>query len=131
MKKKTRLLLVAGVLVLTLGFVSYGMLTMFADPYVSVDAVVENPELHRDRVLQVKGFYQAGSLTLAGDNVTLTMYGDDFTILVLVMGEVPNLQADQEMVAIGTLEDGMVIHASEILAQCPSKYETNTTATAF
>ena len=131
MKKKTRLMLVAGVLVLTLGFVSYGMLTLFADPYVSVDAVIEDPDGHRGRVLQVKGFYLPGSLTMTVDNVTLTMYGDEFTILILVTGETPNLQHDQEMVAIGTLEDGMVIHATEILAQCPSKYETNTTATSF
>ena len=128
MKKKTRFLLIAGVLALTLGFVSYGMLTMFADPYVSVDAVFENPDLYRGRTIQVKGNFLSGSLTMTSENVTLIIYGETYQILVLVTGELPSLQDDQEMVAIGTLEDGLVLHATEILAQCPSKYETNSTA---
>ena len=127
MKKKTRFLLIAGVLVLTLGFVSYGMLTMFADPYVSVDTLVENPDFYRGRIIQVKGNFLSGSLTMTSDNVTLIIYGENHQILVLVTGELPALQDDQEMVAIGTLEDGLVIHATEILAQCPSKYETEST----
>ena len=43
MKKKTRMALVAVVLVATIGFVAFGMLNLFVDPYLSVDDVVENP----------------------------------------------------------------------------------------
>ena len=130
MKKKTRFVLIAGVLALTLGFVSYGMLTMFVDPYTSVDAIVENPDAFKDRVLQVKGNFLAGSITFTSENVTLTMYGENFQIVILVIGELPALQDGQEMVAIGTLDDDLVVHATDILAQCPSKYETNTTTGA-
>lgn len=130
MKKKTRFALIAGVLALTIGFVSYGMLTMFVDPYTSVDAIVENPNAFKDRVLQVKGNFLAGSITFTSENVTLTMYGENFQIVILVIGELPALQDGQEMVAIGTLDDDLVVHATDILAQCPSKYETNTTTGA-
>jgi len=130
MKKKTRFVLIAGVLALTIGFVSYGMLTMFVDPYTSVDAIVENPDAFKDRVLQVKGNFLAGSITFTSENVTLTMYGENFRIVILVIGELPALQDGQEMVAIGTLDDDLVVHATDILAQCPSKYETNTTTGA-
>ena len=130
MKKKTRFILVAGVLALTIGFVSYGMLTLFVDPYTSVDAIVENPDAFRNRILQVKGNFLAGSITFSSENVTLTMYGENFQILILVIGELPALQDGQEMVAIGTLDDNLIVHATDILAQCPSKYETNTTTGA-
>lgn len=129
LKKKTRVILIAVVLMITISFVAYGMLSLFVDPYLQVDTVVNDPDSYMGRTIQVKGKLQAGSLSIAGDNITLVMYGETFTIYVIVEGEVPNLTDDQEMVAIGVLEAGNVLRASEILAQCPSKYEAVTTTT--
>jgi cytochrome c-type biogenesis protein CcmE len=128
MKKKTRMAAVAIILVATIGFVAYAMLNLFVDPYLGVDQVVENPDSYMGRTVQVKGAYQAGSLTTTIDNVTLIMEGDNFTLTVLILGETPNLIDGQEIVAIGMLQSALLIHATEILTSCPSKYEATTTS---
>lgn len=126
MKKKNRMALVAVVLVVTIGLVVYGMLNVFVDPYLSVDAVVENPESYMGRTIQVKGAFQAGSLTATVDNVTLIIEGENHTITALLLGEVPDMIDGQEIVAIGTLESANLILATQILTSCPSKYEATT-----
>ncbi|MHA2213386.1 MAG: cytochrome c maturation protein CcmE domain-containing protein [Candidatus Thorarchaeota archaeon] len=128
-KKKTKVLVIAAILIVTISFVSYGMLTLFVDPYLGVDLVVENPDNYMGRTIQVKGKLQAGSIDIGSVNTTLIMYGETYTITVLVEGELPNLIDDQDMVAIGVLESANLIRASQLLAQCPSKYEATTTVT--
>ena len=127
MKKKTRMAAVAIILVATIGFVAYAMLNLFVDPYLSVDAVVEDPDSYMGRTIQVKGAYQNGSLLTTIDNVTLVMEGESHTIIVLILGETPNLIDGQDIVAIGQLQSAYLIHATEILTSCPSKYEATTT----
>jgi cytochrome c-type biogenesis protein CcmE len=127
MNKKTRMAAVAIILVATIGFVAYAMLNLFVNPYLSVDQVVENPEAYMGRNVQVKGAYQAGSLTATINNVTLVMEGENSSITVLILGETPNLIDGQEIVAIGQIQSKFLIHATEILTSCPSKYEATTT----
>ncbi|MFW9794242.1 MAG: cytochrome c maturation protein CcmE [Candidatus Thorarchaeota archaeon] len=127
MKKKTRMALITVILVATIGFVAYGMLNLFVDPYLSVDVVVENPELYMGHTIQVKGKYQNGSLHSTIDNTTLVMEGENHTLTVLLLGDTPNLIDGQDIVAIGTLQEGDIIHATDILTSCPSKYEATTT----
>ena len=127
MKKKTRMAAVAIILVATIGFVAYAMLNLFVDPYLSVDEVVENPESYMGRTIQIKGAYQNGSLLATIYNVTLVMEGETHTITVLLLGETPNLIDGQDIVAIGQLQSAYLIHATEILTSCPSKYEATTT----
>ena len=129
MKKKTRAMVVTVIVIVSVGFLAFSMMNLFVDPYLSVDAVVQNPDAYMDQRIQVKGKYVTGSLAISSANVTLQIYGEMHTITVLVTGEVPNLQEDQELVAIGELQSSSLIIASEILAQCPSKYETNSTTT--
>ena len=129
MKKKTRMVLVVVILVTTLGFVTYGMLNLFVDPYVSVDDVVENPDSYMGRTIQIKGAYLAGSLTTTADNITLVIEGDNHTITVLLLGDTPDLIDGQDIVAIGTLDSATVMRATDILTSCPSKYESETTTT--
>ena len=127
MKKKTRMAAVAVILVATIGFVAFAMLNLFVDPYLSVDSVVEDPESYMGRTIQVKGAYQNGSLLTTIDNVTLVMEGETHSITVLLLGETPNLIDGQDIVAIGQLQSEYLIHATEILTSCPSKYEATTT----
>lgn len=126
MKKRTRMALVAVVLVATIGFVAYGMLNLFVDPYLSVDAVVENPEAYMGRTIQVKGELQPGSLTITADNVTIVIVGENHTITAILLGEVPDMIDGQEIVAIGSLESANLFLATQILTTCPSKYEAPT-----
>ncbi|MFX1606883.1 MAG: cytochrome c maturation protein CcmE [Promethearchaeota archaeon] len=128
MNRKTRMAGVAVILVATIGFVAFVMLNLFVDPYLSVDAVVEDPDSYMGRTIQVKGAYQNGSLLTTIDNVTLVMEGDIHTITVLILGETPNLIDGQDIVAIGQLQSAYLIHATEILTSCPSKYEATTTS---
>jgi len=127
MNKKTRMILVVVILVSTIGFVGFSMLNLFVDPYLSVDDVVEHPDSYIGRTIQVKGAFQAGSLNIGADNVTLVIEGDNFTITVLLLGEVPNMIDGQDIVAIGTLESATLMRATQILTSCPSKYEATTT----
>ena len=127
MKKKTRMAAIAIILVATIGFVAYAMLNLFVDPYLSVDQVVEDPDSYMGRTIQVKGAYQNGSLLTTLDNVTLVMEGENHTITVLILGDTPNLIDGQDIVAIGQLQSANLIHATEILTSCPSKYEATTT----
>ncbi|PNX52525.1 MAG: hypothetical protein BV458_09145 [Thermoplasmata archaeon M9B2D] len=128
MKKKTRMVLVTVILVATISIVTFGMLNLYVDPYLSVDDVVEHPESYMGRTIQVKGALLAGSLTIGLDNVTLVLAGDNHTILVLLLGEVPDMVDGQDIVAIGTLDSATLIRATQILTSCPSKYEATTTA---
>ena len=128
MKKKTRMAAVAVILVATIGFVAFAMLNLFVDPYLSVDTVVEDPDSYMGRTIQVKGAYQNSSLLTTIDNVTLVMEGEVHSITVLILGETPNLIDGQDIVAIGQLQSANLIHATEILTSCPSKYEATTTA---
>ena len=129
MKKKTRMALVAIILVITISVVGFGMMNLFVDPYLAVDDVVENPEAYMGRTIQVKGSLQNGSLAIGSENVTLVIEGEEHTITVIVLGEVPDMIDGQDIVAIGTLESATLMRASQILTSCPSKYEAETTAT--
>ncbi len=127
MKKKTRMVVVAVILVATISIVTFGMMNVFVDPYLSVDDVYENPESYMGRTIQVKGALQAGSLTIGAENVTLVIEGDNHTITVLLLGEVPDMIDGQDIVAIGTLDSANLLRATQILTSCPSKYEAPTT----
>jgi cytochrome c-type biogenesis protein CcmE len=127
MNKKTRMALVAIILVATISIVGYGMLNLFVDPYLSVDDVVEHSDSYLGRTIQVKGALQAGSLNIGADNVTLVIEGNNHTITVLLLGEVPDMIDGQDIVAIGSLESATLMRATQILTSCPSKYEAETT----
>ncbi|MHA1135830.1 MAG: cytochrome c maturation protein CcmE domain-containing protein [Candidatus Thorarchaeota archaeon] len=129
MKKKTRMLLVAVILVATIGIVSFGMLNLFVDPYLAVDDVVEHPDSYLGRTIQVKGAFMAGSLLATADNVTLIIEGDNHTITVLLLCDTPDMIDGQDIVAIGTLDSANLLRATQILTSCPSKYEVETTTT--
>lgn len=127
MNKKTRLVVTSVILIITIGFVSFQLLNSFGEVYISVDAVTADPDLYMGRTLQVKGNLQPGSLSVTSENVTLVIEGNSTTILVILIGELPDMIDGQEIVAIGTLEIGNILRATQLLVKCPSKYETITT----
>jgi len=126
MNKKTRNILVITILVITIGFVAFQSLNTFGNVYISVDAVAEDPELYMGRTLQVKGILQPGSLSITSENVTLVIAGDNATLLVLLVGELPDMIDGQEIVAVGSLDSEDLFRATQLLVKCPSKYETTT-----
>jgi len=129
MNKKTKLVLTSVILIVTIGFVGFQVLNTFGDVYISVDAVDANPAFYRGRTLQVKGILQPDSLSVTTENVTLVIAGESATLLVILIGELPDMIDGQEIVAIGTLDLDNILTATQLLVQCPSKYETNSTST--
>ena len=127
MNKKTRLALTSIILVITIGFVAFQLMNTFGEVYISVDAVTTEPDLYMGRTLQVKGTLQPGSLSVTSENVTLVIVGNTTTLLVILIGELPDMIDGQEIVAIGSLDSATVFRATKILVQCPSKYEATTT----
>jgi len=126
MNKKTRNILAIVILVITIGFVAFQAMNTFGNVYISVDAVVEDPDLYMGRTLQVKGTLQPGSLLITAENVTLVIAGENATLLVLLVGELPDMIDGQEIVAVGALDSVDIFRASQLLVKCPSKYETTT-----
>ena len=124
MKKRNTAIAVSIILIATIGIVAFVMLNSFVDPYLSVDSVVENSEVYDGYTIQVKGKYQPGSLDTSSSNITFIMYGDNHTLTIILTGEVPSMQNDQDIVAIGVYEAPNTIIANQVLVQCPSKYET-------
>lgn len=127
MNKKIRNVLVITILVITIGFVAFQAMNTFGNVYISVDAVVEDPDLYMGRTLQVKGTLQPGSLSITSSNVTLVIAGENATLLVLLVGELPDMIDGQEIVAVGSLDSANILRATQLLVKCPSKYETTTT----
>ena len=126
MNKKTRLIVISLVLVVTIGFVAIMLMDTFGNVYITVDAIDENPDLYIGRTLQVKGNLQPGSLSITSENVTLVIEGENATLTVLLVGELPDMIDGQEIVAMGTLLSEDLLRATQILVKCPSKYETTT-----
>ena len=124
MKKRTTAIAVSVVLIVSIGIVAVIMLNSFVDPYLTVDGVVENSDVYNGYTVQVKGKLQAGSLDTSSSVVTFIMYGENHTINVVLDGEAPTMQDDQDIVAIGIYEAPNTILAEQVLVKCPSKYET-------
>ncbi|MHA1863399.1 MAG: cytochrome c maturation protein CcmE domain-containing protein [Candidatus Thorarchaeota archaeon] len=129
MNKKMRLALTSVILIVTIGFVGFQLLNTFGDVYISVDTVTENPELYMGRTLQVKGYLQPESLSVTSANVTFVIEGNTTSLVVILIGELPDMIDGQEIVAIGTLESANIFLATDLLVKCPSKYEAETTTT--
>jgi len=129
MNKKMRLVLTSVILLVTIGFVGFQLLDTFGDVYISVDSVTANPELYMGRTLQVKGNLQPESLSVTSANVTFVIEGNTTSLVVILIGELPDMIDGQEIVAIGTLESANLFLATDLLVKCPSKYESETTTT--
>ena len=97
MKKKQTAIAVSVILIATIGLVAVIMLNSFVDPYLSVDRVIENPDDYDGFSIQVKGKLLAGSLDTSSSNATFIMYGERHTIHVIILGEVPTMQDDQDI----------------------------------
>jgi cytochrome c-type biogenesis protein CcmE len=89
----------------------------FEEPYVSVDAIVENPSQYLGKQIQVMGRYAPGSLTITLENATFIIYGETHSILVLLDGgaELPNFQDDMQIVVIGHLESISLFIAIDVI----------------
>jgi cytochrome c-type biogenesis protein CcmE len=94
---------------------------VFEDPYVSVDAIVDNPSQYLGKQIQVMGQYTPGSLTITPENVTFIIYGDTHSVLVLLDGgvEIPDFHDGMQIVVIGHLESISLFIAGDVITSLP------------
>ncbi|NVB79506.1 MAG: cytochrome c maturation protein CcmE [Kofleriaceae bacterium] len=98
--------------------------------YVRVDEVMAAPDRFVGSEIKLHGYLEIGSMRMrgAGDERTFTLVEHKQSIAVRMSGPVPDTLRDRaEVVARGTLrrEGGsLVLVASEVMAKCPSTYNT-------
>ena len=126
-----------------------------AEFYKRVYEVTEAPDSFEGKTLRVHGFVEAGSIdeqivdqttkrtfilehacpTKAPERVESCAPGSVRRLLVRSEGPTPDTFKDlAEVVAKGTLikeGDQYVLHATELMAKCPSKYEENKRPSTF
>jgi len=122
-----KLLVVAGVLLLTVGFLVYNALGSSMQYFVTVSELRASPADLGGKTIRVGGHVQAGSIERDGFGGTLrfTMTDGASTLPVTYGGTVPDIFSDQvEVVAEGTIGPDGSMTASNLLTKCPSRFTT-------
>jgi|GEM_PF-490521 cytochrome c-type biogenesis protein CcmE len=116
--------LILGVLLILSAVLAYDALFSYMNPYLTVSQVVEDNSKYREKEVQVLGTIVNGSVGWGEDGSLLFNITDGhYDIKVVYTGTRPqNFNEGQKVVIIGKLYQGY-IDASEMLIQCPSKYE--------
>jgi cytochrome c-type biogenesis protein CcmE len=98
--------------------------------YVRVDELMAAPDRFVGSELKLHGYLELGSIRLrgGGDERMFTLVENKRSIVVRISGPVPDtLQDRAEVVARGLLHreaGAFVLVASEVMAKCPSTYNT-------
>ncbi len=112
---------------------AYNAFLTYVDPYQNVSQIVDNPEAYLNGQVQVIGTVVNGSTKQGMDgSMNFSLTDGESTISVVYTGEpVSNFAEGQQSVAVGELVSPRTIQASQILAKCPSKYESQDQASLF
>jgi len=121
------------VLLVLSGVFAYNALQTYVDPYYTVSQIVDNSDAYLNKQVQVMGTVVNGSTTQGGDgSLRFSLTDGESTVNVIYRGDaVPNFVEGQQSVAVGKLVSPQTIQASQILAKCPSKYESQDQTTLF
>jgi cytochrome c-type biogenesis protein CcmE len=97
--------------------------------YVRVDEVMVAPDRFVGSEVKLHGYLEIGSIRVRGAGERMfTLVENKQSLAVRISGPVPDtLQDRAEVVARGTLRregGGLVLVASEVMAKCPSTYNT-------
>ena len=133
MDRTTKIFLTAAVILGGAGFLLYSSLAETTAYYKHVEEVMAAPDKWVDKNLQVHGFVEAGSIQeeIVGQATKRTFVLESKGMRILVRNEGPKPDTFKdlaEVVAKGKLvaENGeYILHADELMAKCPSKYEEN------
>jgi cytochrome c-type biogenesis protein CcmE len=133
MDRLTKIFITVAIVIGGAGFLIYSSLAKSAAYYKHVEEVMVTPDQWTNKNLQVHGFVEAGSIKeeIVGQNThrTFVLHSKGARIRVVNQGPKPDTFKDMaEVVAKGKLvvENGeYVLHADELMAKCPSKYEEN------
>jgi len=117
--------IIVGALIVVSIIIAYDASTSYINPYLSVSDMVENGTAHINEEVQVLGTVVNGSCDWAEDGSFLFNLTDgQNTIKVTYNGNLPQgFNEGQQAVVIGNIVSSYHLNASEMLVQCPSKYE--------
>jgi len=123
--KKTKVIVGAAVVIVFLIF-SFSAIGDFLNPLRLVSEVAAQPDEYLNRDVQVVGFVREGTWKMVAPQRYEFQLGDgDATLDVELSGEPPgtNLKPNAKVTVIGKLVSPNKLEATQMLIQCPSKYE--------
>lgn len=123
---KTKLLIVAGIVVLALSYLVYAGVRESMVYYLTLSELMDRvPEVHTTKV-RVSGFVVPGSIEKGSDSrVDFTITDAEHTMNVTYAGIIPDIFADDvEAIVEGHYTTAGVFEADLLLAKCPTKYES-------
>lgn len=128
---KRKYLLGISIIVLALAFLIFRGLDSSMMAYLDVSDIADSPEVNPASVVQVTGIVQPGSLqsdpaTRQVNFLLRDMKSPQTTIPVVYTGILPdNFKPGQQVVVQGKVnQEKDRIEAHQLLAKCPSKYNT-------
>lgn len=124
MKITNKHIIIVVLLALSAGL-AYDSLSNYINPYVSVTEIVSKSTSYTGKNLQVMGKMSADSLERGDDGSLSFDLTDGSSYITVTYKGIPpqNLDPENEIVVVGSIEDGGTLQASQIMVKCPSKYE--------
>ena len=126
-----KLLVVAGVLLVTVGFLVYNALGSSMQYFVTVGELKSSGADLTGETIRVGGHVQPGSIQREGfgGELRFVMTDGSSTLPVVYSGTVPDIfSEDVEVVAEGTVGPDGTLVASNLLTKCPSRFEESKSA---
>ncbi len=107
-------------------YLAYDSLTTYVNPYISVDEIAGRPEKYSGKNVQVIGVPDMDSVVNQGGGVvSFEIMDGNERLSVVFTGTMPqNFEQSEEVVVIGTVNEEGALESEQILANCPSKYES-------
>ena len=131
--RNPKLLIIAGVLLLTIGFLVYNALGSSMQYFVTVGELQSSGKNLTGQELRVGGNVQAGTIQHDGFGGQLHFMLTDgsHSLPVSYSGTVPDIFSEQvEVVAEGKIGPDGTLVASQLLTKCPSRFTAADSASA-
>ncbi len=124
MKIQNKHIIIVVLLALSAGL-AYDSLSNYVNPYISVTDALDYSTQYQGKSLQVMGKMSANSLQRSNDGSLSFELTDGSSYITVTYKGVPpqNLDPENDIVVVGSLQDTDVLQASQIMVKCPSKYE--------
>lgn len=123
-QKAARIGITSVVLFLAFAGLLYSTMGESLEYYKKVDEVMVNPAAWQGKALQVHGYAKRVGRKADSLDYEFHIESNGKTVRALYSGVTPDtFKNDSEVVVKGRLDGDNVLHATEIIAKCPSKYD--------
>ncbi|HUE39896.1 MAG TPA: cytochrome c maturation protein CcmE [Candidatus Binatia bacterium] len=134
MNRNLRFLVGSMVIVAAIAYLMYTGIRETSAYYLTIQEFLPKRDQMRDTPLRIAGRVQPGSISYDARTLDLRFHLAEFTaanaaepsLPVAFTGIKPDMFADGRDVIVEGRYSGDVLHASQVLTSCPSKYEAKT-----